>query len=440
MHIENIHIQNFRCFADTTIPFSRQFNALIGDNGSGKSAVLDALSVGVGAFLLGIDQMPSRNIGSNDVRLVRRTEDDIPTVEQQYPVRITLDGILGKQPVSWNRTVRAEDGKTTRSTARSIKAVAADLQQKVRSQETVTLPLIAYYGTGRMWYQGRRLIIVRKNGEEAGVKGQSPETIGPGSRLAGYENCLSAETNQRFLTKWLRTLELSSLQRRSHNSTLVGLKSAVNRCMDTWKNLTYDVLLHELVVEDNDGELLPIRFLSDGQRNVLFMVLDIAYRASTLNPHFNGDACNKTPGVVLVDEIDLHLHPNWQRRIVDDLRETFPQLQFIVSTHSPQIIQSLRKGELIDLGPSPLGEYVGKSPEDILENVMDVDLPQRSERSKRMIDAAEEYYKVLRQDREATSGEQLIRLKQDLDKLSEPFADNEAYIAFLRQERLTNGM
>jgi len=70
---------------------------------------------------------------------------------------------------------------------------------------------------------------------------------------------------------------------------------------------------------------------------MLGMVADIAYRSAVLNPQLGSEAAQKTPGIVLIDEIDLHLHPKWQRRVVEDLRATFPALQFVATTHSPFI-------------------------------------------------------------------------------------------------------
>ena len=91
-----------------------------------------------------------------------------------------------------------------------------------------------------------------------------------------------------------------------------------------------------------DGRLTPFYHLSDGYRNTLAMAADIAVRAATLNPALSSLAMEETPGVVLIDEIDLHLHPKWQRQIVEDLRGAFPKIQFVATTHSPFIIQSLR--------------------------------------------------------------------------------------------------
>jgi predicted ATP-binding protein involved in virulence len=116
-----------------------------------------------------------------------------------------------------------------------------------------------------------------------------------------------------------------------------------------WDTVVYDVAGDELLGVFADGRRLPFRLLSDGVRNMLALVADVARRAATLNPHLGADAARKTPGVVLIDEVDLHLHPRWQRRVLDDLRRTFPLVQFVATTHSPFIVQSLGPGELLTL-------------------------------------------------------------------------------------------
>ena len=438
MKIYRLTLENFRCFEVQTIALAPQFNVFIGNNGTGKTAMLDALAVSVGSFLLGIDVHSARTIRDDDARLLSNLATGVPTLEPQYPVQVSAEGEVNGQPIAWRRSLHGKGRQTTWKEATNLKEIAAHLQEEARRGKPVTLPLIAYYGTGRMWERSRYMLTLRKpSALERPTNGVA--TIRPGSRLDGYQKCLTAESNQTFLDGWLKTHELSVLQRQTTSPALEGIKEVLAHCMDTWTKVYYDLLLDELVAEDAQHNRLPIRLLSDGQRNMLYMALDIAYRAVALNPHLEGHASRNTPGVVLIDEIDLHLHPKWQRRVVDDLRSTFPEIQFITTTHSPSIIQSLREGELIDLKNSTPKEYLGLSLEDIVENVMDVPLPQRSLRSLEMIEAAEAYYTVL-QEAQNTSGAKLKRLKQRLDALSEPFADNEAYIAFLRQERLAAGV
>ena len=110
----------------------------------------------------------------------------------------------------------------------------------------------------------------------------------------------------------------------------------------------YDKRTEELVYT-NEEEILPVRMLSSGFRNLLGMVFDIAYRMAVLNPDLLENVVEMTPGIVLIDEIDLHLHPRWQWKIIDALKNTFPRVQFIVTTHSPVIIASCKEEKLITL-------------------------------------------------------------------------------------------
>jgi predicted ATP-binding protein involved in virulence len=435
MNIHEISLENFRCFAEKQITFAPQFNVLIGDNGVGKTAVLDALAVGVSTLLLGIDGPTSRSIHLNDVRQVTNLERDIPTNELLFPVRIHCKGTIADREIEWGRSLLGKDRRTTRKDAAVIAGIAAQLQLKVRESSDVMLPLIVYYDTGRLWFHTDpntgTWLILRQNSARS--------KVGRGSRLDGYSTCLNPDNNQEFLHRWFRTQELSALQRGMVNPTLEGVRTAISKGMERWQRVYYDVQLDDLCAEDSDRNRMPIRLLSAGQRNVLYMILDIAYRAATLNPHFGAEAAERTEGVVLIDEIDLHLHPKWQRRVVDDLRRVFPCIQFIATTHSPIIVQSLRQGELIDLNDDEPGDYVNRSPEDILENVMEVEMPQRGERSQQMIRTAEEYYNLLATADRANNG-RLDELRRRLDLLLEPYADNEAYVALLRQKRAAAGI
>src|SRR5690606_16357245 len=100
---------------------------------------------------------------------------------------------------------------------------------------------------------------------------------------------------------------------------------------------------------DRKGVALPVRQLSDGERGSLALVLDLTRRLSQANPGLDDPAANG-PGVVLIDEIDLHLHPKWQRDIVGNLPNAFPNLQFIATTHSPQVIGEVEHDRIQVMG------------------------------------------------------------------------------------------
>lgn len=451
MKILELTLKNFRCFEQETFEFSEDFNVLIGNNATGKTVILDALAISLGSFFLGIDGINPESISKNDIRRITKMEGETPTVETILPVEILSKGFFEtegqsqqlalfqfsflKQNALWSRELKKDHGRTTRENAKDIEQYARELQEQSRTQEqdkkTVILPIISYYGTGRLW--------VPKLSRKQNTK---IATLPKGSRFRGYENCLTNSHEIKKLAEWFKTWELSSLQQGKALNTLAGVKEAIKNCMEDWEDVRYDVLSDELVATSKNGKILPFRMLSDGVRNMIGMVADIAYRCVTLNPQFEVEAAKKTPGIVLIDEIELHLHPKWQRRVVEDLKRTFPEIQFIVTTHSPFIIQSLYKGKLINLNSSPSSEYKGRSIEDIIEDIMGIELPQYSRRKLAMLKAAEEYYQVLEEavNIGESNSQYLEVLKKRLDELSLPFSDNPAYHAFLTMERMARGI
>ena len=186
----------------------------------------------------------------------------------------------------------------------------------------------------------------------------------------------------------------------------------------------------------------PLSNLSAGQRTMLGLVADIAIKALTQNNFLvPPDALTaeddplprvlaQTPGVVLIDELDVHLHPKWQRGVIEKLRGLFPRLQFIGTTHSPFIVQSLRGDELINLQGQSIPELGNQSVETIAQGVMGVDRPDVGERYEKMVNAAKDYLLVLEEAATAPA-EKLAEYEQKLAAARGPYADNPAFQAFL---------
>jgi predicted ATP-binding protein involved in virulence len=422
-HIDEMTLVNFRSFEQRTFTFPGDMNVLIGKNGRGKTAILDALAIAAGPLLDALAPDACRKIREEDARRASYGKGGIPTIEPQFPVKIESRGITSDEGFRWER-VRASSGLDTEPTSGQVPQIlqlASFIAELVRKGMDVTLPLLSYYGTGRLW---RR-------------KSQGIEPMKPGSRLRGYEGCLDPDSGLGSVWGWFKQMELTQLQQDKKFDALEAAKRAIVNCLDGWDDVRYDVQLDEIVARAQSGLMLPFRMLSDGIRNMLAMVADMAYRAALLNPHLEGEVTEKTPGIVLIDEIDLHLHPTWQRRVIDDLRRTFPRVQFFATTHSPFIVQALKPGELIDLDEQS-GDYYQRSIEDIAEDVMGVPMPQRSKRWQDMMKAAEEYYRLLNEP--YTTPEELAERKTMLDELIEPFSDNPAYVAFLKMEREAAGL
>ena len=138
----------------------------------------------------------------------------------------------------------------------------------------------------------------------------------------------------------------------------------------------------------------------------------------------------QTPGVVLIDELDVHLHPKWQRRVVESLRRVFPRLQFISTTHSPFIVQSLREDELINLQGQSVPHLGNLSVEQIASGLMGVERPDVGQRYEQMVVAAKDYLMALEEAAKAPA-EKLAEYENKLAAHVAPYADNPAFQAFL---------
>lgn len=143
---------------------------------------------------------------------------------------------------------------------------------------------------------------------------------------------------------------------------------AVQHAVDTllkptgWQNLAWDFLHDQIVASHADRGTLPVGYLADGIRGMIAMVGDIAHRCARLNPQFGADAARQTPGIVLIDEVDLHLHPEWQQTVIHSLLDTFPLVQFIVTTHSPQVITTVKRQNIRRIEQNAHGEWEARMP------------------------------------------------------------------------------
>lgn len=342
MKIHKIDIKNFKGIAEQTFKLNDQFTVLIGENATGKTTVLDALAVALGSFFLGIEDVNSRGISAEEIRTI--TVDGQP--RPQKPVVIKAYGeIDGKGIDPWKREIVNKN--TTNKDARPIQNIASrklkeSRKPKVeRDENAIIFPLIVYHGTCRLCAEHEKV------GYQEQVEGV----------VRAYTNALSAKSSSKEFLSWYKTQE-DSIKKFNDPLDIAHFKAFKDVILSLipgqrWDGMEFDFKSNSLmgIFKDNEGisNKLAYTQLSDGYRNVIGMAADIAYRCIQLNPHLGEKAVVDTPGVVLIDELDLHLHPNWQKSIVADLKGAFPKLQFICTTHSPFIVQSLSADELINL-------------------------------------------------------------------------------------------
>lgn len=346
MHINQIHLKNFRCYEDVEIEFHPRFNIFVGINGTGKSSALEALRIAIGALFLGVDKykdkIASPGISQDDVRLSR--------LEQQYPVVISskgmiedfsADGASRTVEIEWERSLTTKGGATRSANAKEMKEASVRMQEAIRKHKGIhNIPLVAYYSTDRF----------KKEKKDVGVE---PD----GSRLRGYYNALDPLTNIKFFLDLYYTETLSALQHGAPSVVLQAVNEAVKKCVNC-DDLMFDIKRQELLLIQRDTHQgIPFHLLSDGVRSMLALVMEMAFRCYLLNPHLGKEAALLTSGVVLIDEIDLHLHPAWQKRVVKDLQTAFPRIQFVVTTHAPLVIGSLRDGKIFTIKDNQVYDF-----------------------------------------------------------------------------------
>lgn len=209
---------------------------------------------------------------------------------------------------------------------------------------------------------------------------------------------MEASSNESRMNAWFRSQSMWEWQNRRESSLFTAVRRALASCFDAAAlshdaMVDYDAELKQLVFTYSDPNGVyhrdRIGSMSDGYRGTLSLIADIAYRMASLNPAM-GECVLKTPGVVLIDEVDLHLHPRWQARILEDLVRIFPNVQFIVTTHSPIVVASgFPKHNIRVLAPSvprpPRCRARGRDASNILNVVLGA--ASRPEEAVRLFDA-----------------------------------------------------
>ena len=379
MKLKKISITNYRCFGKVDIDFDEHTTLIVGKNGAGKTAILDAVAVAVSTFLLGIDGGVSRSISKDDARYEFHDLDGTVDPQHQFPVSIESTGdILDNYNVKWVRSLNSESGNTTVKEARKLTNISKDTQKRIMTgDKSLILPLISYYGTGRLYAQKK---------EKKNIK-----SLTEFKRQVGYVDCMAAESNEKLMLNWFQIQTLKSLQEQQRTGKvekpllLKTVESAICKCFERISgsknvDIVFDLDTHRLVLnfESADGSLQKFAMdeMSDGYKNTLSMIGDIAYRMAVLNPMLGDKVLEATSGVVVIDEIDLHLHPQWQQTIISDLNTIFPKIQFIVSSHAPAVINSVAKERIriLDNGEiyMPAAQTYGRDANSILREVMKV--------------------------------------------------------------------
>jgi len=406
MHIDTIHLKQFRGAKELTLKLDPQLNVFVGMNGSGKSTVLDAAAILLSWMVnrLKSAKGSGRPIGLTDI------QNDRPFSKLAIEC---IDPEMS-DPVRWSivkSEYRLKSGEE-RTELKELSQWANDMQEAVVFEDwKINLSLFAYYPVNRAVLD----IPLR-------IRGKHKFDL-----FSAYDDSLTSGASFRTFFEWFREREDLENENRVHSkgffqpegyeypdSQLEAVRAAITQFMPDFSDLT--VRRSPLRMEiKKKGQTLTVNQLSDGEKCLMALVGDIARRLSICN------AKSKKPlegrGVIMIDEIDMHLHPKWQAMVVPKLLEVFPNCQFLISTHSPHVLthvqpKNIRLMEIVgeDMNAHEVTESYGKTANRILEDLFGLESTRPAKVEKKL----DEIYEMIESEKLKKALEEIDNLRTEI--------------------------
>jgi predicted ATP-binding protein involved in virulence len=346
MHIKHITVKNFRCFENLEFDLNPDINIFVGNNGSGKSAVLDAIAAAIYPYI------------SHIKHIVGNETEDIPFFPQDFPVNpkdnqkiktqffVSTNDLTGWK-TTYIKPITDDDTGLHRcsySSSAGQESFQSQLESRFDLKQTskvFNLSVIAYYKGNRNLFNDINLKTITNQSFD---------------RFSALNDPFDATANFTDLINWFFIREFEELRqgksRGDINYELPDLKQVRNAiktiihpearvyCTQT----TSVKLMVEWTMETGEKRELTLNQLSAGYRNMLALVIDFARRLAQANPHLENPL--EAEAILMIDELDLHLHPTWQQKIIPDLRKVFPNTQIIATTHSPEIVTTVNHNQV----------------------------------------------------------------------------------------------
>jgi predicted ATP-binding protein involved in virulence len=389
MEVKRVILNNIGPFETLEVPLAPtervpgNVTVFVGTNGTGKTSVLQSLATALSWFTA---RLRTEKGNGNPM-----TEEAIFNAANAASVEIKLDDILGESidHFHWNLAkTRAGRKALYSSHLNDCTRLANHYRIALSDDEKTSLPLLAFY-------PAERSVL------DIPLKIRTKHTF---LQLDGYDNALNQGVDFRRFFEWFREREdtenesgisvevLSELRRQfgqnpevwqqlirlqasARDRQLTAVRNAINRFMPHMDNLRVRRKPRLYMAIDKDGKTLNVAQLSQGEKSLIALVGDIARRLAMLNPALDNPLTGD--GIVLIDEVDLHLHPSWQRSIIDRLNHTFPNCQFILTTHSPLVISDCKDVLVYALTDGALQELpsqYGQDANTVLLEVMDTSI------------------------------------------------------------------
>ncbi len=398
MIIEKLKLRNFRGIEKVNIKFDKQINVIYGANGAGKSTVLDAIVI-----MLSWAANRIKHSGSSGKPIV---ENDIKNGEPFASIKLVTD------EADW-KIVKTRRGNPSqgKSNYTELKRFTNQIQEELfNSEAQINLPLFVYYPINRAVID----IPLR-------IRGRHDFDV-----LSAYDEALGGGASFRTFFEWFRQREdIENEAKVNSEGALFGddedittdsqlkvVRHAWELFLPEFKNFRVKRSPLRLEVEKN-GKKVSVNQLSDGEKILITKIGDLARRLAIANPKLKDPLSGQA--IVLIDEIDLHLHPKWQRMVIDKLPKVFPKCQFIVSTHSPHVITHTKIDNLIRLTQVDMNvdwerptESYGKNVDRVLEDLMGLN----TTRPDSVSDKISTIYTLIDKAQLASAKNKILELKQ----------------------------
>lgn len=348
-YLTEISLQNFRQFENEKVLLNPHLNWIIGNTASGKTTILEAVCITLGAYLATFKTyVPSRfvyNISASDVRLKSQMAEEknilISSGIEQYPCKVNAELLMDNKKFRYKRIMDKKGGRTKfdgdNPMQQTIAAWETSMKQGNGSDRAFVFPLVLYLSSDRLWNENKG----------SGFNSDIP------NRTDAYHRCLDKKRGMHMPFRYIQYLKEISIQENKGVDfpAYTLIMYAINECMrevlKAGQMIEYSLRHRTLILVEADESRIPFDELSNDCKDVVKIVADIAIRMCILNPYLKTETFKKTPGVVVIDDLDLSLHPDCQKRVIRILTGLFPKVQFICSSHSSFLIRDLEEGHLI---------------------------------------------------------------------------------------------
>ena len=331
MILKHLSLARVRAFEQADFDFQPGMNLLVGVNGAGKSTILDVLRSTLSYALPQFTASRSRPIAF--------TEDDITVGQNALTIELDFEaaGIPFEHLIHFPRkdfvVDESKEGQVRHQTIELVERNELSIRNNINLaslKQQKEQPLVLFFSTRRATYN----------------RAQPTKQRSAGDQAAAYADALAPRGLYiREFAEWWLARQTLAKEKKELGQILDFLNLAVTELLENCSNLRAERHSDASLVVDKNGVKLDVSQLSDGERGLLVLALDLGLRLSQANPELE-DPLQAGKAVVLIDELDLHLHPQWQRTIVDKLTDTFRNCQFICTTHSPLIIGETQPSNL----------------------------------------------------------------------------------------------